>query len=129
MNEETNNQKTILLVEDDIYIAEIYQKQLEMMGFKAFTAGKAEEALTILGKNTVDLIILDLLLPGMSGLQLLQLLKQDDRYKTIPVVIVSNLEGQEVREEGLSLGAEKFITKVTITPYDLVSVVKEVLAA
>jgi two-component system alkaline phosphatase synthesis response regulator PhoP len=101
----------ILIVEDDENIRELLIFNLGREGYRASPAGSAEKALLLAGKGDVDLILLDLMLPGMSGLALLSEIKKEEISKLIPVIIVSAKDNEQDVIAGLDLGADDYITK------------------
>lgn len=123
-------EKEILLVEDDLVLSEMYEEKLQMDGFKVITAGDGKEALKKAKKNP-DLILLDIMMPGMNGFDVLKLLKEDVRTKLIPVIVLTNV-GSEAsnndKELAMSLGAENYLVKSYHTPDEVIKKVKAVLA-
>jgi CheY-like chemotaxis protein len=118
----------ILLVEDDPMILEIYQRKFEAAGFEVEKAETGKEVLTKARKNSYDLVLLDLVLPEISGMEVLKELKQSGKYSpAIKVIIFSNLDDKSQRDEALSLGADGFIAKSQFTPSQLVDEVRRML--
>lgn len=103
-----NREHLVLIVEDDSSSAELMRLQLENMGYKVVTAASAEIAFDILSKEFPDLIILDILLPGMDGWEFLERIKVDKKLATIPVVIASMVADGK---KGIALGAAQVIQK------------------
>ena len=97
------------------------------MGEFVFNAKSGEEMFEILKTQKVDIIGLDLMLPGMSGFDILRKLKEDVNTKDIPVVIVSNLGQKNDMEMGLKLGAKKFLVKALYSIDELAEQFLEVL--
>jgi two-component system cell cycle response regulator len=98
----------ILIVDDDISIRESMQEFIELSGFKSSVAGSAEEALKILKENCIQVVITDILLPGMNGLELTdQIKKQED----IDVIVMTGYSGDYSYEEAISKGASDFVFK------------------
>lgn len=119
--------KKILIIEDDTYLADIYSKKLSAEGFEVSTVKNGNVGLKIVKKTMPDLIILDLLLPTKSGVEVLRTLKADEKYKNIPVIITSNLSEKTTVDECLALGAVDFIIKVHINLSELVIRVKKAI--
>jgi DNA-binding response OmpR family regulator len=118
----------ILLVEDDPFIAEIYKKKLETSGFEVtnITSGKA--VLKELQGQSFDLVLLDLVLPEMSGTEVLRELRHNKEYDpNIKIVVFSNLSSAEDREETLKLGANGFISKTEFSPSEVVGEIERFL--
>jgi len=99
---------TILVIEDDVRAALLLLLQLEQAGYRCDCVHSAEEALQWLKRQTPDIITLDILLPGMDGWQFLEQIQSDERYRYIPVVIVSIVAEEE---HGYALGASQVLSK------------------
>ena len=112
--------KKILIIEDDSSIAELQKDYLEVAGFDVSVCSNGLEGLRALQENEVDLLILDIMLPGMDGLEILRSMKED---KDIPVLLVSAKKEEIDKIKGLSLGADDYITK-PFSPGELVARVK-----
>ncbi len=122
-----DQQKRVLLVEDDIFIAEIYALSLQKTGFKVIVAEDGEKGVQMAKENHPDLILLDLLLPKLSGLEVLKILKNDPELKDIPVVIITNFSDSESTKKSFEMGALDYLVKVNIDPNDIVQRAKEIL--
>ena len=116
--------KKILLIEDEKILSEMYEIRLEREGFEVINTRDAEGGLELIKKEKPDLILLDLLLPGMQGQEALRVLKEDPKTKDIPVIIFSNYDTPEVRKEAEKYGV-RYILKANITTRDLVELVKK----
>jgi two-component system alkaline phosphatase synthesis response regulator PhoP len=106
-----NNGKKILLVEDEPDVLQVTKKTLESAGFDVITACDGKEGLEIARKGLPDLIVLDLLLPGMDGYKVCGILKHDIQYMTIPILILSGRSQSKDYELGLKVGANAYLTK------------------
>lgn len=100
----------ILVVDDDVMILEAIAHNLRSEGFEVMTADDGMKALDIIEKQELDLIISDIMMPNLSGLSLLSLLKQF-YYNKIPVILISALDQSPVILSSLGLGANDFIVK------------------
>jgi len=120
-----DKRKRILIVEDDLFIRELYQKQLEMAGYNVDVAVDGLEGREKVLTNNYNLALLDIMLPRMNGLELLELIKKEPTKKDIPVIILSNLGQDSVVEKGLSLGAINYLVKADITPMEMLNVIQE----
>lgn len=118
----------ILIVEDDPLMLRLYQKAFGFEGFDVFVAANGQEGLEETRNSKPTLILLDIMMPKMNGLEVLEKLKADPETKKIPVVILTNLSGAEDAETALSKGAVKYIVKSEYTPKEVVTMVREVLA-
>ncbi len=120
--------KKILLVEDEEYIRDLYKRQLELEGLSTDAFEKGEDGLAAVEKNHYDLILLDIMLPDINGLQILQKIKQNDANKSVPVVLLTNLGQDAVIKQGFDLGAEGYLVKTAYTPNQIVQEIKNILA-
>ncbi|MFA6099519.1 MAG: response regulator [Patescibacteria group bacterium] len=118
---------TILQIEDDAFLANIYSQKLESLGFEVLVAGSGEEGLKMLTRVTPGCVLLDILLPGMDGFEVLEKLKADPATASIPVIIVSSLGQREDVEKANRLGAAGYMIKSHIKPQDIANKVNEVL--
>ncbi len=107
--------KKILVVEDDLVSQRVLSARLEINGYEVITAQDGEEGLGKARKENPDLVILDLMLPKMTGYEVCRMLKFDDKYKEIPIVILSSLDQQDEREKAIKAGADAYFIK----PFDL----------
>ena len=119
------DQKKILLVEDEGGLRELYEEKLTQDGYLVFAVGNGEEAIELSKKNDFTIIVLDIMLPGMSGLDVLARLRADKRFATTPVLILSALEAVEDRARGLALGASAYCSKNELSPEQLAAKVGE----
>ncbi len=117
---------TVLIVDDEPDIREVIRMALESVDFDVLEAGHAEEARQILASDQPDLLLLDWMLPGRSGLELAQQLKQNPKSRQLPIIMVSAKGEEEDRVKGLDTGADDYITK-PFSPRELVARVNAVL--
>lgn len=126
-NYEKRGKNKILLIEDDAFLAGIYASKFEQSGFETFLAMDGEAGLKIAEKETPDIILLDILLPKMSGFEVLEKLKKQVKTKDIPVLPLTNLGQREDVEKGLELGAVDYMIKAHFLPSETIEKVKKVL--
>src|SRR3989304_2534031 len=105
----------ILIAEDDPLMSRMYQKIFKFEGYEVILAADGEEGL-VKAKENPTLILLDIMMPKMNGLELLEKLKADPKLKKIPVVMLTNLAGQQDAETALAKGAVKYIVKSEYEP-------------
>ena len=122
-----NPKKRILIAEDDSFISEIYKINLENAGFEIIIAESGHEAVNIPKETKPNLILLDLLLPGLNGFEILEKLKKNPETSNIPVIILSNLSQKEDIEKAKSLGAIDYIVKSETSSKEIVRKLKEIL--
>jgi CheY-like chemotaxis protein len=106
----------------------MYQKIFTFEKFEVEVAANGEEALSKVTNFKPELVLLDVMMPKMNGLQVLEKLKEDNHTKNIPVVMLTNLAGQQDAETAIAKGAVKYIIKSEYEPKQVVEMVKEVLA-
>ncbi len=113
------SQLRILVVEDTRLLRKIYSEKLTQEGYDVVSAGDGLEALEVLRSQPVDLVLLDLIMPKMSGLEVLESMKNDPRISQVPVLILSNLGQQSDIERGLELGAVDYLIKNEAKPAEV----------
>jgi len=118
----------ILIVEDDPLISRMYQKIFTFEGHEVVTAGDGEEGLVLARSDHPTLILLDVMMPKLNGLEVLERLKADPELEKIPVVMLTNLSSEKDAETALSKGAVKYIIKSEYEPKEIADMVKEILA-
>src|SRR3972149_6469134 len=118
----------ILIIEDDPLMRRLYQKIFTFEKYEVESAEDGEEGLEKARKVKPTLILLDVMMPKMNGLQVLEKLKADPDLKKIPVVMMTNLAGQKDAETALAKGAVKYIVKSEYEPKQVSDMVKGVLA-
>jgi len=118
--------KSILIVEDDNFLGGILSTRISNQGGKVTRARTGEDALVALQGGNLDIVLLDILLPGMDGFEVLKRLRSDEKTKDLPVIVISNFNQMSDKEKAASLGAQ-FLVKALITPDDIVQRVEETL--
>jgi len=110
------NSKKILLVEDEDFIRELYVRQLTKAGFQVKSAVDGQTGLNLLKSEAFDLLLLDIMLPGMNGLQLLREFKTQNPNSKMITILLTNLGQEAVIKEGFELGAQAYLIKASYTP-------------
>ena len=118
--------KKILLIEDDAFLVDIYTTKLKESGFEVLTAFDGEEGFKKAKEEKPDLVLLDLVLPGLDGWEILNKIK-NEKLSDLKVVILSNLGNKEEIEKGMNLGVTKYLVKSHYTPSEVVEEVKKIL--
>ena len=118
----------VLIVEDDPLMSRMYQKIFKFEGFEVDFALNGEEGLDKIRSIKPTLVLLDIMMPKMNGLQVLEKVKLDPATKAIPIVMLTNLAGTQDAEAALTKGAVKYIIKSENEPKQVVNMVKEILA-
>lgn len=117
----------ILLVEDDNGLREIYNIRLTAEGYDVVAAGDGEQALAVAVQEKPDLVISDVMMPKISGFDMLDILRQTPETKDIKVIMMTALSSEDQRERGNSLGADRYLVKSQVGIEDVVNAVHEVL--
>ena len=122
------NQK-ILVVEDEIHIQRLVQMVLEKAGYQVMIAASGEEAIGLAEQHSdFILVLLDIMMPGIDGLQVLRTLKQSSKHQDLPVIMLTALAQEDVVIQGVKLGAKDYIRK-PFHPADLIDRVQKILKA
>lgn len=120
--------KRILVVDDDLYIRELYEEILKDEQYTVETASNGEEALGKLQEGGFDLVLLDIMMPKLDGLGIMDALNSTPPWiKNGPFLILTNLDHEPLIKEAMKKGAEAFLIKADITPADLIAQVKKSL--
>ncbi len=117
----------ILIVEDDQSILNSYGFGLKARGFNVSLSDSGSEALAMINAQQFDLIVLDLLMPSMSGLDFLKAAQPKDNLPNTKILVLSNTEAPKIISEALSLGATEYLLKVDNTPSELADKVAQML--
>jgi DNA-binding response OmpR family regulator len=115
--------KKVLVVDDDVKTVELVKLYLNRDGYRVITSGDGNEALKLARENHPDLIVLDLMLPGMNGLEVCRILREES---DVPIIMLTALTTDEDRLRGLELGADDYVTK-PFSPRELAARVRAVL--
>ena len=126
---QTPKKPLILLIEDDSLLIKMYKAKFIAEGFEVIVAEERESGLKMALENPVSFIILDVMMPKLSGLEVLEKLRQDPKGKIIPVVVLSNLDQEEKSKKAVQLGAKEFLVKANFTPAQIVEKVRKYLGS
>lgn len=119
--------KTVLVIEDDKFLRELIAQKLLKEGYNISEAIDGEEGIKKVKEEKPDLVLLDLILPGIDGFEVLSQMRADSSLTSIPVIILSNLGQKEDVEKGLKLGAADYLIKAHFTPGEIIDKIKIVL--
>lgn len=114
----------VLIIEDEPMLSDIAVINFKRAGFQTFAALDGDEGMRVAQSEQPDVILLDIIMPGMDGLDVLALMKKDERTKDIPVIIFSNLALERDIEKAMGLGATDFLIKANCTLRDAIARVK-----
>lgn len=125
---DTNSKKVIALIEDEDLIRDLYKRQLEKAGLTVLSFSLGQTALDWFEQHTADLVLLDVMLPDINGIEILKRLKANERTKRMRVVLLTNLGQEPILKEAERLGVEGHLIKVSYTPTQIVELVKAKVA-
>ncbi|MFH1510015.1 MAG: response regulator [Candidatus Nealsonbacteria bacterium] len=117
----------ILIVEDDKFLRELISQKLLKEQYDVSVAIDGEEGIKKIIEEKPDMVLLDLILPGIDGFEVLTKMKNDPTVSNIPVIILSNLGQKEDIERGLKLGATDYMIKAHFTPGEIIEKIRSIL--
>ena len=117
----------ILIIEDDQFLSELITKKLDEEGFKVVLALDGEKGWDMVQKEKPDLILLDLLLPGIDGFEVMERMKKDQTLSKIPIIVISNYGQESKIQRAMSLGAKDYLVKANFTTGEIADKVRSVL--
>jgi len=116
-----------LIIEDDKFLRELIVRKLNKEDFEVSEAVDGEEGIKKIIEEKPDLILLDLILPGIDGFEVLARMKKESSLSSIPVIILSNLGQKDDVEKGLKMGAIDYLIKAHFTPGEIIEKIKVAL--
>lgn len=114
----------ILLVEDEMSLFDLYKENLEQEGFFVIGATDGDSAVDLINNSEWDLLLLDIMLPKLDGMEVLKRIKQNPEKSSKPIIIITNLDNESLVNEIKVLGVTDFLLKANVTPKQLVDRVK-----
>ena len=124
----SSDRKTLLLIEDDPFLVGMYKEKFSIEGFNVIVAEDGLQGLSFAISQKVDMVILDILIPKLSGIDLLARLRQDEKGKDLPVIALTNLSGSSDEEKIRSYGVKEYLVKSNYTPGQVVEIIRKNLA-
>ena len=121
------DKKKILIIEDDTFIRDIYQIKFQQEGFEVMMAEDGVVALERLNQFVPDIILLDVIMPYMDGMEVLRKIKENGKLKEIPIIMLTNISEKEKIDEGMEPGANDYLIKSHFTPSEVVHKVRTLL--
>lgn len=119
--------KKILLAEDDVFILDIYQEKLKNEGYEVVTAENGLKVLERLEEGLPDLIMMDITMPRMNGLEVLHKIRESEVWKNIPVIMITNLSEKEKIQEAQQELVADYLVKAHFTPGEVLEKVRALL--
>ncbi len=121
--------KRVLMVDDELAVVSVFETALRSAGYETKVAADAKAGLDLAQKEKFDLILLDQMLPDMSGNELLKAMKADDTIKNTPIAMLTNFGQEQMIKDALAAGASEYILKYQISTDDLVTKVKGIIGS
>ncbi len=118
----------ILLVEDDVALRDVYSARLQAEGYTIVAASNGEEALAMAVKEMPDLVLLDVMMPRISGFDVLDIIRSTPETAAVKVIMMTALSSPEDRARGDKLGVDKYLVKSQVTLEEVVTTIADVLA-
>ena len=113
----------VMVVEDDAALREIYSIRITAEGYEVVTAGDGEEALAVAAREHPDLILADVMMPKISGFDMLDIIRNTPELAHTKVIMMTALSGDEQRERGENLGADRYLVKSQVGIEDMVNAI------
>lgn len=123
----TTGQHSILLVDDDAWVRGVYAEIFKNAGFEVYEAGDGAEGLEMLLKHKPKMLFTGIMMPRLTGWELVERMRKNPEISAIPVIISSHLGREEDRKKALALGTRAFVVKGKVTPKDLVKLTLDIL--
>ncbi len=120
--------RKILIIEDDVFLRNLETNRLKKDTYEIITASTGDEALEKINEPNIDLILLDLILPGVDGFDILKKIKETENLKTIPVIVFSNLSEEKDIKKAKEMGADEFMVKSNFSLSELSEHINTVLS-
>jgi len=124
---QTNQPKLLMIVEDDPLLIKMYKTKIVSEGYRVVAAQDGEEGLKKAIESKPDGIILDVMMPKLSGIDMLERLRRDPHGKSIPVIVISNLSQEAESNKAKELGANEYLVKANYTPKEVIEHLKQYL--
>jgi two-component system alkaline phosphatase synthesis response regulator PhoP len=122
-----NDRKIIMIIEDDPFLLQMYSDKFMNDGFGVVVARDGMEGLKVLGEKHVDIILLDILIPKLSGVDLLGKIKEDPKLQNIPVIALTNLTNAKEEDDVKAKGVKEYLIKSDYTPTQVIEIVRKYL--
>lgn len=119
--------KIVMIVDDDLVLRQMYSERLKAEGYNILEAGSGQEALDVLKTNKPDVILLDVMMPKMNGIDVLKTIRAEESTKNIPVIVLTALLQQIEQIKSLLTERDSYLTKSTTLPAEVVKKVAAVI--
>jgi len=122
------SEKVILIVDDDLTLLDMYVERIKAEGAIVITAKNGEEALSQIQENKPSVILLDVMMPKLNGLEVLERLRNDQDTSDLPVILLTALSDDRTRRKGMNLSVADYIVKSETLPIDVIEKIRKVIA-
>lgn len=119
--------KRILIIDDDLFVSDLYSLDLQKAGFIVTTASSGEMGLSKIQIEKPDIVLLDIAMPGLDGIKVLEKIRENKEFNAIRVLLLTNIRDDETIRLGLSKGADGYLLKTSLTPEQVVTEVQKSL--
>ena len=123
-----NRMKKILIIEDDLIVRTIYRRKFEMAGYKVETAEEGAAGLKIIPTFQPDIIQVDIMLPGIDGVEVIRQIRSWPEYRTVPILVLSSFYRPDLAQEAWKAGASKCVSKMDCTPNLALDLIEQLLS-
>ena len=126
MEQAQSNGKKILCIEDEHFISELYARALRQAGYDVTTMLSGEDGLRAAQSNEYDIILLDLMIPGITGFEVLRKLREENPELKSKIIITTNLDQEDADREEIESKADGYLIKAEFTPRQLVQIINDI---
>ncbi len=119
--------KRILIIDDDLFVSDLYSLDLQKAGFIVTTASSGEMGLSKIQIEKPDIVLLDIAMPGLDGIKVLEKIRENKEFNAIRVLLLTNIRDDQTIRLGLSKGADGYLLKTSLTPEQVVTEVQKSL--
>lgn len=123
----TEKREAVLLVEDDRFVSDIYKRKLSGDGYAVTHVENGRDALQCMERAIPDIVLLDVMMPVLNGMETLDAMKKDPRFANVPVIMLTNLGEREYVEKAEAFGVRDYIIKAHYTPSEVIKKIRDVL--
>lgn len=127
METEAERNKKVCIIDDEASIRDIYQTALSADGYEVVTAVDGEDGLRVIREQKPDIILVDIMMPKMDGLELMREIRKDSDFHKIPIIVMTNVDDRNIAQKAGNLNVEFYLTKSLFEPKKVVAIVAEAL--
>lgn len=127
MDNKPKNRKKVCVVDDEDSIRDIYKTALEQSGYDVVTAIDGEDGLKVVRQEKPDVVLIDIMMPKIDGLEMMKTLRSDENFFDIPIIVMTNVDDQKIVKEAGKLNTQFYLVKSLFEPKKVVNIIEEVL--